>query len=142
MKTYKVIKEFNNAKKGDIFEEAKDMYSDETVYTMNSIEEANSDGFYMKSQVSMELDQNTIESLIKDGFLIEIVNTCDSDSSDKLEEIKDYIDNLLLTYEEDHKTMLEAFENGDVQPCVKVEAETVYHNLIKVLKSIKGKINE
>ena len=56
--------------------------------------------------------------------------------------LKEYIDILIDTYEKDHKDMLEAFENGDVQPCVKVEAETVYYNMIKILNSIKDKINE
>ena len=140
MKTYKVIKDFGNAKKGDLFKEVEG----ENVYIMERIEgEGNvSDNgeHYMKSWVSMELSEEIAEAYCRAGLLIEEKENDDSNS--ELDSVKEYINCLLDTYENDHKEMLEAFDNGEVQPCVKVEAETVYYNLMKVLNSIKDKIDE
>ena len=139
MKTYKVVKDFGNAKKGDLFKEVEG----ENIYIMERIEGedniSDNGEHYMKSWVSMELSEEMAEAYCKAGFLIkEGKNSNDS----KLAFMKEYVDTLLSTYENDHKEMLEAFNNGEVQPCVKVEAETVYYNLMKVLNSIKDKINE
>lgn len=136
--TYKVIKDFGNAKKGDLFKEVEG----ENIYIMERIEGednvSDNGEHYMKSWVSMELSEEMVEAYYKAGFL-----TKDEECNcSKLDSVKEYIDCLLSTYENDHKEMLEAFDNGEVQPCVKVEAETVYYNLMKVLNSIKDRINE
>lgn len=47
------------------------------------------------------------------------------------------IDTLINQYENDYKEVIENYEAGKVHPCVKVEAETVYYNLNKVLTKIK-----
>ena len=44
---------------------------------------------------------------------------------------------MTYTFEKDHKKVIEDYEAGKVQPCVKVEADTVYFNMIKVLKEIE-----
>lgn len=140
MKTYKVIKEFDNAKKGDIFTETENG----TYLMERNTEDNNVSACYesvMRSYVSMELTEAAIAYYIAKGCLLEIKEE-DENGCDKLTEVADYINKLISTYETDHKLMLESFENGEVQPCVKVEAETVYYNLMKVLNSIKNKINE
>lgn len=139
MKVYKVVKEFGNARKGDLFNETEN-----GSFVMERIdnEEDISDNaeYAVKSYVSVELSKSAIEFYVKEGFLQDL--TPDGKECEKIKVLKEYIDTLIDTYNKDHKEMLEAFENGDVQPCVKVEAETVYFNLIKVLNSIKDKINE
>lgn len=140
MKTYKVIKEFDNAKKGDIFTETEDG----TYLMERNTEDNNVSSCYesvIRSYVSMELTEAAVAYYVAKGYLLEIKEE-DENECGKLTEVADYINKLISTYESDHKAMLESFENGEVQPCVKVEAETVYYNLMKVLNSIKNKINE
>lgn len=140
MKTYKVIKEFDNAKKGDIFTETENG----TYLMERNTEDNNVSACYesvMRSYVSMELTEAAIAYYVAKGYLLEIKEENENECN-KLAEVADYINKLISTYESDHKAMLESFENGEVQPCVKVEAETVYYNLMKVLNSIKNKINE
>lgn len=129
---YKVIKNFLGLEKGDILTSNNDTVS------LTACEEKAAG--YIKR--SIEFNKELAEVYVKNGFLLEIHEPSFNSDNTKLKQINEYIDSLLDTYGEDYNNMLEAFENGDVQPCVKVEAETVYHNLIKVLKSIKGKINE
>lgn len=138
MNTYKVVKEFGNAKKGDLFKEVEgeDIYIMERTEGEDNITDCSE--HYMKSWVSMELSKDMAEAYCKAGFLLKETE----EDCNKLNGVKEFVDTLISTYENDHKEMLEAFNNGEVQPCVKVEAETVYYNLIKVLNSIKDKINE
>ena len=49
---------------------------------------------------------------------------------------------LLEQYENDHNELVEQYNEGEVPQCVKVEADTVYFNMTKVLKHIQGLINE
>lgn len=136
MKIFKVIKAFAEAKKGDVFEETS-----KGIFTMERID-IDKNGSSYKSWVSMELTEPIIESLVNDGYLLDMTPGKSEGDITKIKELEEYVDNLISTYTTDYSNLKEAYENGDVQPCVKVEAETVYHNLIKVLNSIKDKINE
>lgn len=150
--TYKVIKEFGNAKKGDIFKEVidEDVFMNPCpVYVMERTEGedniSDSKEHYMKSWISMELSKEMVDAYVKSGFLLPEDNEKKEDKvseADKLTDVSVYLDMLIDTYNHDYNNLLKDFEAGNVQPCVKVEAETVYHNLIKVLNSIKAKINE
>lgn len=136
MKTYKVIKPFNNAIKGDIF--FCDPDYDETVYQLERNEITDN----VQSTVYMEISKDIIDEFVKEGYLIEC-NEEDTDTDeDSLHVILDYVEGLMVQYSQDYNDMLKSFEGGDIQPCVKVEAETVYYNLNKVLNSIKDKIYE
>lgn len=150
--TYKVIKDFGNARKGDIFKEVIDedvFMNPYPVYVMERIEGedniSDSREHYMKSWISMELSKEMVDAYVKSGFLL-AENDKDEEvkvsNGDKLTDISVYVDMLINTYTNDYNNLLKDFEDGNVQPCVKVEAETVYHNLIKVLNSIKAKIDE
>lgn len=150
--TYKVIKEFGNAKKGDIFKEVidEDVFMNPCpIYVMERTEGedniSDSKEHYMKSWISMELSKEMVDAYVKSGFLLPEDNEKKEDKvseADKLTDVSVYVDMLIDTYNHDYNNLLKDFEAGNVQPCVKVEAETVYHNLIKVLNSIKAKINE
>lgn len=136
MKTYKVIKPFNNAIKGDIF--FCDPDYDETVYQLERNEITDN----IQSTVYMEISKDIIDEFVKEGYLVEC-NEEDTDTDeDSLHVILDYVESLINQYTKDYNDMLKSFEEGDIQPCIKVEAETVYYNLNKVLNSIKDKIYE
>lgn len=128
---YKVIKAFNDLEKGDVLNRTEE----DTFFIEKESQTEFGDKYF-----SIELSEETAEILENDGYLLGMNDENDEDS--KLEEIKEYIDTLIDTYTNDFNSMMEAYNEGDIQTCVKVEAETVYHNLIKVLNSIKNKINE
>lgn len=128
---YKVIKAFNDLEKGDMLNRTED----DTFFIEKESQTEFGDKYF-----SIELSEETAEILENDGYLLGMNDEDEEDS--KLEEIKEYVDTLIDTYTNDFNSMMEAYNEGDIQTCVKVEAETVYHNLIKVLNSIKNKINE
>ena len=128
---YKVIKAFNDLEKGDVLNRTED----DTFFIEKESQTEFGDKYF-----SIELSEETAVFLEIDGYLLGMNNEDEEDS--KLEEIKEYVDTLIDTYTNDFNSMMEAYNEGDIQTCVKVEAETVYHNLIKVLNSIKNKINE
>lgn len=131
---YKVIKEFGIAKKGDILENSAE---DPCLFTFE-VEENN---FYRSMSISDEL----LEAYEEDGY-VELVEDENEDTEteavDKLCRIFDFINTLLNQYENDHKEVLEKYNNQEIPTCVKVEADTVYFNLTKVLNKIKDMINE
>ena len=133
MKQYKVIKDFESLKKGDIFLELEDGSFELT-------KEVATDSAYYK--YSMIVDQSTIETLYENGYLLDEAAKQDSACCEKLNALSEHIDDMIHTYNEDYDSLMKEYEEGNVQPCVKVEAETVHYNLIKVLKHIKGFINE
>lgn len=137
MKTYKVIKPFNNAIKGDIF--FCDPDYDETVYQLERNEVKDN----IQSTVYMEISKDIIDEFVKQGYLVECNEEDTNDEEDNsLNIVLEYVESLINQYSQDYSNMLKSFEEGDIQPCVKVEAETVYYNLNKVLNSIKDKIYE
>lgn len=135
--TYKVIKAFDEFEKGDILLENKN--GDFELNKSNV-----KDGYV--EEITITVNKDFIDEAIEDGNVVELQEEQEEDEScdccDKLERVKLLVDTLIETYEEDYKNMVEAFEQGDVQPCVKIEAETVYYNLTKVLNRIKEAINE
>lgn len=137
MKTYKVIKPFNNAIKGDIF--FCDPDYDETVYQLERNEITDN----IQSTVYMEISKDIIDEFVKESYLIECnEEDTDVEEDNSLNIVLEYVESLINQYSQDYNNMLKSFEDGDIQPCVKVEAETVYYNLNKVLNSIKDKIYE
>lgn len=133
---YKVIKDFSTAEKGDIFEEVEGL----NIY--ECVKEENNDNTYIST--ALTFDSITMDELMKKGYVIELFDNeeCCDDSCDKLKELEEFIDELVVLYTKNYDKIVENYNNGEVQPCVKVEAETVYHNLLKVLNTIKDKINE
>lgn len=137
MKTYKVIKPFNNAIKGDTF--FCDPDYGETVYQLERIEIKDN----IQSTVYMEISKDIIDEFVKEGYLIECnEEDTNNEEDNSLNIVLEYVESLINQYSQDYNNMLKSFEDGGIQPCVKVEAETVYYNLNKVLNSIKDKIYE
>lgn len=128
MKEYKVVKEFGSAKKGDSLE-----YNEASgLYTFDIAEKGNSR--------YMSMDEDAADMFVKDGYLIPInldndEEMCESCST--LLKLDQFVDDAIAQYEQDNEDMLEAYSTGSVPTCVKVEAETVYHNMTVMLNKIK-----
>lgn len=82
---------------------------------------------------SAMIDEHTAKDLYSEGILSVGIEP----RNNKVNNAVELIDTLLDQYENDYKEVIENYEAGKVQPCVKVEAETVYYNLTKVLNKIK-----
>ena len=63
-------------------------------------------------------------------------------AEDKLGEVLNFVEEKIEQYTADHEALTAQYNEGDVPQCVKVEADTVYFNLIKVLNKIKEIIHE
>jgi hypothetical protein len=136
MKTYKVIKEFGCAQKGDILHENEEGFFELGV-------ECDCSDCYSSRFICISSDiAVTLESA---GYLQEleedeVTPTCPSE--EKLEAVLAFIEEKIEQYTADHEALTAQYNEGDVPQCVKVEADTVYFNLIKVLNKIKNIINE
>lgn len=142
MEGYKVIKNFSFAEKGDVFTKVKDL----NLWELQKSEVISDTETY----TSMAFDSSTMEELANKDYVIwygEEVEKDDNEDEyecccDKLEKVKEYVNTLIDTYTKDYNELMKYYNEGNVQQCVKVEAETVYHNLNKVLNSIKDLLDE
>lgn len=118
--SYKVIKEFGSAKKGDVLAE------DETGLVSFNVSEDN----YTRM---MSLDCDTADYLCEEGYLLSI----NDKSKYNVDATLELIDDLLEKYKNNLKETDKKANKGEIQSCVRLEAETVYYNLNKVLNKIK-----
>lgn len=142
MEGYKVIKEFSFAEKGDVFTKVEDLNLWELQKSETKPE--------METYTSMAFDSSTMDELAKKDYVIWFSEEAEEDDNedecerccDKLEKVKEYVNTLIDTYTKDYNELMKDYNEGNVQQCVKVEAETVYRNLNKVLNSIKDLLDE
>ena len=85
---------------------------------------------------SAMIDERTVEDLRLEGLL----EANAEPENDKINTTVEFIDSLLKQYEDDYKEVMQKYKEGKVQPCVKVEAETVYFNLTKVLNKVREEL--
>ena len=134
MKQFKVIKEFGSAQKGDVLKE-----NEEGLFVLSV--ECDCSDMYCSRSICISPD--IAATLALAGYLEEFEEvevTCPSE--EKLKAISEHIDMLLEQYASDHEALIAQYNEGDVPQCVKVEADTVYFNMNKVLKHIQDLINE
>jgi hypothetical protein len=132
MKTYKVIKEFGCAQKGDVLQE-----NEEGLFELSM--ECNCDDCYCSRNICISSD--IADTLATAGYLEEFEEEVRCPIA-KLNEVLNFVETKIEQYTEDHEALTAQYNEGDVPQCVKVEADTVYFNLIKVLNKIKDIINE
>ena len=84
---------------------------------------------------SAMIDANTAEDLYVEGLLTKV-----KPNIDKISATVKFIDSLLKQYEDDYEEVMQKDKEGKIQPCVKVEAETVYFNLTKVLNKVREEL--
>ena len=130
---YKVIKEFGCAQKGDVLHE-----NEEGLFELN-VECDCSDCY---SSRSICISSDIADTLATAGYLEKIKEMIVSIAEDKLSEVLNFVEEKIEQYTADHEALTAQYNEGDVPQCVKVEADTVYFNLIKVLNKIKDIINE
>lgn len=121
---YKFTKDYGFFKAGDILNWDEDI----NAFTLD-VETEN--GF----RAAM-LDERTAEDIYDQGFLSASIEP-KNEADETINKTVELIDSLLDTYANDYKEMKDKADKGEVQPCVRVEAETVYYNLNKVLTKIK-----
>lgn len=134
MKQYKVIKEFGCAQKGDVLKE-----NEEGLFELSV--ECDCNDMYCSRSICISSD--IADTLAHAGYLEEAKEmTTVSIAEDKLSEVLNFIEEKIEQYAADHEALTAQYNEGDVPQCVKVEADTVYFNLIKVLNKIKEIIHE
>ena len=125
--TYKVVKEFDSLKKGELLENS---YEAPEIFTF----EEDTDDMYRYISYSKSI----IDDLTDQGYLIKVDdNTVPEDAEDTICRAIDEIDALVEQYDKDNDEVTEKFANGELPYCAKVEADTVHTNLKKVLEHIR-----
>ena len=124
MEGYKVIKEFSFAEKGDVFTKVEDLNLWELQKSETKPE--------METYTSMAFDSSTMEELANKDYVIWYSEEAEENDNedececccDKLEKVKEYVNTLIDTYTKDYNELVKDYNEGNVQQCVKVEAET------------------
>lgn len=84
---------------------------------------------------SAMIDANTAEDLYEEGLLTKV-----KPNIDKISATVKFIDSLLKQYKDDYEEVMQKYKEGKIQPCVKVEAETVYFNIAKILNKVREEL--
>lgn len=93
------------------------------------------------SQVAVSCD--TIEEYAKSGLVEPIENvTVESNDEKKIKQIRTIIAQLKNTYNQRKNNIEKKYQEGKIQTCVKVEHDTVYFNMMKLLNKLEAIINE
>lgn len=124
--TYKVVKEFDSLKKGELLENS---YEAPEIFTF----EEDTEDIYRYLSYS----KNIIDDLAEQGYLIKVEEDDAIECEDTICRAIDEIDALMEQYDKDNDEVTEKFGNGELPYCAKVEADTVHTNLKKVLEHIR-----
>lgn len=124
---YKVVEDFGSLIKGDILEQRGDVYVLE--------ERINIDGY--TSYRYAEFDKEALDEEVNSGRIITIEDEPADDYAKRLNDTIKLLNELDKKYYEDYNKLMEEYEKGDVPTCLKVEAETVYENLGKLVNAIR-----
>lgn len=124
---YKVVEDFGSLIKGDILEQRGDVYVLE--------ERINVDGY--TSYRYAEFDKEALDEEVNSGRIITIEDEPIDENAKRLNDTINLLNELDKKYYEDYNKLMEEYEKGDVPTCLKVEAETVYENLGKLVNAIR-----
>lgn len=131
MKQYKIIKEFGCAQKGDVLKE-----NEEGLFELNV--ECDCADMYCSRSICISAD--IASTLVSAEFLEEFEEVEEEDA--RIVKVLEFCNEKIEQYTADHEALITQYNEGEVPQCVKVEADTVYFNLIKILNKIKDIINE
>lgn len=131
MKQYKVIKEFGCAQKGDVLKE-----NEEGLFELSV--ECDCNDMYCSRSICISSD--IANTLAHAGYLEEFEEMEAEDA--RIVKVLEFCEEKIEQYTADHEALTAQYNEGEVPQCVKVEADTVYFNLIKILNKIKDIINE
>lgn len=135
---YKVLQPFSFLQEGDVLKYNNGMYEYE--------DSTSTDNFH--SYVHVALNKDFIEDCANSG-LVEACTTedktieeCNCNQCDKLKKISTLISQLKNTYNQRKNNIEKKYNDGKIQTCVKVEHDTVYFNMMKLLDKIESIVNE
>lgn len=131
---YKVIKPFGCAEVDDVFSYNKENEN----FIMSS--EKTTDNTY--SAKSMVISAKVIDNYTKAGLLSPTKEDKIDNNSDKVKKLYTEIKRLQNKHNQRNKVVEEKYEAGKMPTCQKVEHDTVYFNLMKVLNKFESIINE
>ena len=131
MKQYKVIKEFGCAQKGDVLKE-----NEEGLFELSV--ECDCNDMYCSRSICISSD--IADTLVSAEYLEEFEEVEAEDA--RIVKVLEFCEEKIEQYTADHEALTAQYNEGEVPQCVKVEADTVYFNLIKILNKIKDIINE
>lgn len=134
---YKVIKPFGCAKIGDIF----NFDSDDREFVMEDTRTTKKG----TNSCFMSINEEYVDALVKGGNLepygSEITETEEETlptiAELKLIALEAFINDCKTKYESNLDKVRKDFEEGKIQPCLKLESETVNQNLLKLINSIQ-----
>lgn len=133
---YKVIRDMNNLKKGDILT----LSDDKNYYELTEAQGDEEGAFYYKRTV--QLSTSIIDAYLKNNVLEAVDVTSDDNSNNKIDELKKLIASLKNTYNQRNENIQKKYNAGKLPTCQKVEHDTVYFNLMKLLNKFESIINE
>lgn len=115
---------------GEKFELSSDGKMYTNVHTNEYTAACDDADMFSKAEISYSISKDFANSLVENGVLT------DSQPSSDFKNVFDEIDNMLEVYKEDLNNLDE--DTKDKPACIKVEKETVLHNLIKALSYLKS----
>lgn len=125
---YTVIKDFGSLRSGDVLEPCADC---EDIYSCEYNDE--------NTHRSAVIGKNILDSYLDEGY---IKAEEEDNSTVDINKLNDFINEKLSQYEEDYNDMIKAYNEHKIPTCAKVEAETVYYNMQKLLNKFKELVNE
>lgn len=128
---YRVVKPFGCAEVGDIFT----LREGDDVYTMH-FEKADYESRIVRD---MMLNENTMQEYIALGIVEEVK---EEKTDDKIKKALDTITKLKEIYNHRNNKMQSKYDAGKLPTCQKVEHDTVYFNMMKLLNKIESILNE
>ena len=132
--SYMATEDFSLLFKGDI------ITLDNDKYTLSKEDNYSDSNCVSHCSRSISLSKDLVEDYVKSGLLEPV--TKDNDSSDKLTKISNLIKQLKKKYDRRNEAVENKYKNGEIPTCVKVEHDTVYFNLTKLLNKIESIVNE
>jgi hypothetical protein len=134
---YKVIKPFGCAKIGDIF----NFDSDDREFVMEDTKTTKKG----TNSRFMSINEEYVDALVKGGNLepygSEVTEqeeeTLPTIAELKLIALEAFINDCKTKYESNLDKVRKDFEEGKIQPCLKLESETVNQNLLKLINAIQ-----
>lgn len=141
---YEVLKPFGILKKGDC------LTLDDNVFKFENELSSKNNDFYSYARVAFTPE--VAEQYAKSG-LLNAIAAKDDDAKDstkeaedinlnKIKELSKLIAQLKNTYNQRKTNVEKKYNDGKIQTCVKVEHDTVYFNMMKLLNKFEAIINE
>ena len=125
---YTVIKDFGSLRSGDVLEPCADC---EDIYGFEYSDE--------NTCRSVAMSKGILDAYLDEGY---VKAEEENDGTVDINKLNDFIDEKLSQYEEDYNDMIKAYNEHKIPTCAKVEAETVYYNMQKLLNKFKELVNE